>query len=70
MHPFCNPEDDHHSVHHDPAAADRDHPNQGHQQEVQEHLLGESLSEVHATICTGGAVTVHPKPTYAGVQFQ
>ena len=59
----CHPVDDHHDVHHHPAAADGDHPNQGHLQEVQGQLGGKSSSQVQATICTGGAVTVPPKPT-------
>ena len=59
----CHPEDDHHHVHHHPAAADGNHPNQGHLQEVQEQLWGKSSSQVQATICTDGAVTVPPKPT-------
>ena len=59
----CHPEDDHHDVHHHPAAADWDHPNQGHLQEVQEQHGGKSSSQVQETICTGGAITVPPKPT-------
>ena len=35
----CHPEDDHHCVHHHPAAADGDHSNQGHQQEVEEKSM-------------------------------
>ena len=27
-------------------------------------LEGKSSSQIPETICTGGAVTVHPKPTY------
>ena len=54
----CHPEDDHHDVHRHPAAADGDHPNQGHLQEVQGQLGGESSSQVQATICIGGAVTL------------
>ena len=58
----CHSEDDHHDVHHHPAAADGDHPNQVHLQEGQGLLGGKSSSQVQATIY-GGAVTVPPKPT-------
>ena len=60
----CHQEDNHHDVDHDPAEADGDHPNQGHQQEEKDNLEGKSSSQVPETICTGGAVTVHLKPTY------
>ena len=66
----CHPEDDHHDVHHQPAAADGDHPNQGHLQEVQGQLGGKISIQVKATICTGGAVTVPPKHTSVRTQFK
>ena len=46
----CHPEDDHHVVHLHPAAADRDHPNQGHLPEVHGQLGGKSSGQVQATI--------------------
>ena len=62
----CHPEDDHQDVHHHPASAHGDHPNQGHLQEVQGQRGGSS--QLQATIqCTGGAVTVPPKPTYVRI---
>ena len=36
----CHPEDGHYEIHHPPAAAEGDHPNQGHLQEVQGQLGG------------------------------
>ena len=56
----------------------------GTSRKCKDNLERKSSSQVHATICTGGAVTVHLKPTYvkhcvekqfwevyhAGVQFQ
>jgi hypothetical protein len=36
----CHPEDNHHDVHHHPALAGGDHPNQAHLQEVQEQCGG------------------------------
>ena len=49
----CHPENDHHDVHHHPAAANGDHPNQGHLQEVQRQIGGKNSVQVKATICTG-----------------
>ena len=59
-----HPEDDHHDVHHHPAVADGDRPNQAHLQEVQGQCGGGGSSPVQATIywrCSH---------CHAGVQFQ
>ena len=45
-------EDEYHDTHNHPAAADGDHPNQGHMQEVQGQLVGKSSTQLQATICT------------------
>ena len=42
----CHPEDNHHDVDHDLAAADGDHPNQGHKQEIQGQLGGEKFKSI------------------------
>ena len=59
----CHPEDDQKDFHHHPASADGDHPNQGHLQEVQGQQGGGSSSQLQATICTSGAITVPTKHT-------
>ena len=60
----CQLEHDHYDVHHQPPAAYVDHSNQRQKQEVQGQHAGKSSSQVQATICTGGAVTVPPKCTF------
>ena len=63
----CHLEVDRQDIPHHPASADGDHPNQGPLQEVQGQCGGWSSSELQATICTGGAVTVPPKPTFVRI---
>ena len=60
----CHPEDDHQDVHHNPASTDGDHPNQRALPRSARTVWGGRTSQLQATICTGGAVTVPPKPTY------
>ena len=67
----CHPEYDHQDVHHIPASADGDHPNQGPLKEVKGQCGGEGgrKSQLQAIMCTGGAVTVPPKAKCVRIIF-
>ena len=55
----CHPENYHQDIHHHPASADVDHPNQGPLQEMQGKFVcgGGGSYQLQATICTGQQLT-------------